>query len=77
MRRTRSTCGPSSMSLPTLVSFLPSPSVKRPFSRAWASAWSVADLISPSNIAEPLGLASTSRASSVPSARRVPFALSS
>ena len=45
MRRTRSTCGPVSMSLPTLVSFFPSPSVKRPFSRACASAWSVAERI--------------------------------
>ncbi len=66
MCRTRSTCGPFSMSLPTLVSFFPSPSVNRPFSRACASAWSVADRISPSNIAEPLGFASTSRANERP-----------
>ena len=73
MRRTRSTCGPLSTSLPTGA--LASP--KRPLWRAWASAWSVAERTSPSNIAEPFGLASTSCASSEPSRCRLPLALSS
>ena len=56
---------------------LPSPSRKRPYLRACSSAWSVAERTSPSNSAEPFGFASISTASSVPSASRLPFALSS
>ena len=73
MRRTRSTRGPLSISLPT--GDLGSP--KRPCWRAWVSAWSVAPRTSPSNIAEPLGLASISLATSEPSRWRLPLALSS
>ena len=73
MRRTRSTRGPLSISLPTGAFVSP----KRPLWRACASAWSVAERTSPSNSALPLGLASTSRASSDPSRWRLPLALSS